>query len=127
MDEREQARIFQRVKSLTTPNFIAYMNHHKTEAYGLGITHMEEAMSCHKRISRPMIEEVLKKAEQIRTEWDDIEEITVDTTGQYLTPEEIMRNMSPTELAIFKLETDAHFEIGGRTFYIKPVEEAKAQ
>ena len=124
MDSRERSRLFQRVKSLTADNFINYLNGIQTQAYGLGITHMEQAMSCHQRISRPMIQQVLKKAEQIRIEWDGIEEVTVESAaiGQYRTPEEMMLNMSPTEAAIYKLESESYIEIGGKTFYVKPVE-----
>lgn len=129
MATREDAKLFQRVKSLTLDNFINFCNSIQTQAYGLGITHMTQAMSCHKRIYKPMIKQVLEKAEEIREKWDGIKEETIDSDSiaQYRTAEEIMKNMSPTELAIYKLESDGYFEIGGRTFYVKPVEEAKAQ
>ncbi|MEK5057683.1 hypothetical protein BK126_05290 [Paenibacillus sp. FSL H7-0326] len=129
MATREDAKLFQRVKSLTVDNFVNFCNDLQTKAYGLAVTHFEQAMSCNEKIYKPTRLEVLRKAEQIREEWDGIHEVTIESTAtaQYRTAEEIMMNMSPTELAIFKLETDAYFEIGGRTFYVKPVEEAKAQ
>ena len=72
MTDQEKKRIFQKVKSMTTAQYWDWLERVNTQAYLIGQDHMTEAMNCHPRISKRMVEEVKAKAAQIREEWDGI-------------------------------------------------------
>lgn len=81
----DKRRFFQKVKMMTQAQFFMTIDAISTEAYKMGVDHMVEAMSCHKRISKPMIQEVLKKKTEIRSKWDGISVYThpVEVNGTY--------------------------------------------
>lgn len=128
MNEREKKRQFQWVKSLSNETFWSWMNDIHTKVYALAMDHMKDAMSCHPRISKPMIADVLRKAEEIRERWDGLKTITVDDTvnQRFLTAEEMIHGLSPTEGMIYKLEKEAVFDIVGRKFLVVPISEEEA-
>ena len=72
MTDDQKKRIFQKVKSMTTAQYWDRLERVNTQAYLIGQDHMTEAMNCHPRISKRMVEEVKAKAAQIREEWDGI-------------------------------------------------------
>lgn len=80
MKEIDRRKAFQRVKGMTTQQFWEWMNWLHSKAYAKGVQHMEEAMSCHPRISQTMVSEVLEKAEEIRTSWDGMNTVTIEQT-----------------------------------------------
>lgn len=130
MDDREKRRQFQYAKSLSNDNFWSWMNHIHTKVYALAIEHMTDAMSCHQRISKSMIADVLRKAEEIREKWDGMETITVDDTVKkdFRTADEIILGLTPTEGAIYRLEKEAVIQIVGRDFFVVPIpKEEKAE
>jgi hypothetical protein len=72
MTEDQKRRIFQKVKSMTLAQYWDWLERVNTQAYLIGQDHMTEAMGCHPRISKKMVQEVKAKADQIREEWDGI-------------------------------------------------------
>lgn len=80
MNEQQRRKTFQRVKTLTNEQFWAWMNLVHNEAYHLGQKHVREAMECMLQISKPQIDAVMTKAEEIRETWDGMPTITVDET-----------------------------------------------
>lgn len=70
----DKRKIFQRMKSMTLDQFWQWMNVIHSDSYQLGMKHVKEAMEMHPRIYKPMIDEVLDKAKEIREEWDQIQE-----------------------------------------------------
>jgi hypothetical protein len=82
MNEREQRRAFQRVKSMSNAGFWEWMNVIHNRAYKLGQNHLREAMACHPRISAKMIDEVMVKSVEIREQWDGLVEMDVEHTQE---------------------------------------------
>ena len=72
MTDTQKRRIFQQIKSMTHAQYWDCLERVNTQAYLIGQDHMTEAMGCHPRISKKMVEEVKTKADQIREEWDGI-------------------------------------------------------
>lgn len=70
--QRKYKRMFQRIKNMTNEQFVTCMEVTFKTAYDLGRNNVFEAMSCHPRIYKPMIEQTRQKAEQIREEWDGL-------------------------------------------------------
>lgn len=124
MDERELTRKFQKMKSMSNKRFWQEMNDIHTRAYMKGFNHMKEAMECHPRISKPMVEQVLIKAEEIREQWDGLRTVTIDDTEaeQFKTATEIIHNLTATEAYIFNLQDEAVISIAGRHFKVQPVQ-----
>ncbi|MEE4577834.1 hypothetical protein [Paenibacillus polymyxa] len=83
MNEAEKRRAFQKIKSLSTKNFYRFMDATNSDAYDMAIKHMTEAMSCDPKISKPTINRVLAKAEEIRTLWDGINTYTADKVYKF--------------------------------------------
>lgn len=129
MDEDQKRRTFQQVKAMSKDTFWSWMNQLHTRAYALGIDHMTDAMSCQKRISKPMINQVLRKAEQIREEWDGLKMVTVDSTEgtEFKTADQIAQGFDSTEAAIYKLTEPHILHIGDKKFVIRPATEAEIQ
>ncbi|MEK3784726.1 hypothetical protein [Paenibacillus sp. FSL R5-0810] len=125
MDENQKRRVFQKVKSMSAKTFWQWMNDIHTRAYAKGITHMREAMECHPRISKPMVEQVLLKAEEIREQWDGLQTVTINDTEdeQFRTAAEIIHNLTPTEGFIYNLKEEAVIDIAGRQFKVQPVQD----
>lgn len=124
MDENEKRRAFQKVKSMSVKTFWQWMNDIHTRVYAKGVNHMKEAMECHPRISKPMVEQVLVKAEEIREQWDGLRTVTIDDTEeeQFKTATEIIHNLTATEAYIFNLQQEAVISIAGRHFKVQPVQ-----
>lgn len=80
MNEVDKRKIFQRVKGMTNEQFWVWFDQMHTRAYVLAVEHMQEAMSCHKRISRPMINQVMEKAEEVRELWVGARTVTASDT-----------------------------------------------
>lgn len=134
MDEREKKRQFQWVKTLSTEKFWSWMNQLHTRAYAKAVDHMREAMSCHPRISKRMVNEVLLKAEQIRTEWDGMRMVSVEATEgvEFKTATELIEGLNPTEAAVYQIEAEHMLWVKGRAFVVRPatqaeIEEAKTE
>ncbi|PAD73951.1 hypothetical protein [Paenibacillus campinasensis] len=123
--DRNLIRKFQKMKSMSNERFWQEMNDIHTRAYAMGIKHMREAMECHPRISKPMVQQVLIKADEIREKWDGLRMVTVDDTEseQFRTAAEIIHNLTPTEGYIFNLKEEAVISIAGRQFKVQPVQE----
>lgn len=129
MDDDQKRRTFQKVKTMSLNNFWSWMNQLHTRAYALGIEHMTDAMSCHPRISKPMRNQVLLKAEEIREVWDGLKMVTVDGTEgtEYKTADQIARGFDSTEAAIYKLTEPHILHIGDKKFVIRPATKAEIQ
>lgn len=123
MDDRELARKFQQLKSMSNKRFWQEMNNIHTKAYAKGMKHMQEAMGCHQRISKTMVDEVLLKAEEIREQWDGLKTVTVEDTesDQFKTATELIHNLTATEAYIFDLESEAVVTVAGRKFLVRPL------
>jgi hypothetical protein len=80
MNERQQIRTFQKLKSLSNKSFWTQMNVLHSKAYYLGQKHVEEAMACTPRISKNQIKAVMAKAVEIQEQWDRMKTITVEDT-----------------------------------------------
>lgn len=121
MDDDQKRRVFQKAKSLTTDKFWSWMNQLHTRAYALAIEHMTYAMSCHPRISKPMINQVMEKADEIREQWDGLKAVTVDDTEgiEFKTTDEMTKGFSPIEAAIYKMEEPGIVKIADRKFVIR--------
>lgn len=65
MDERQQRRNFQKLKSLTNEHFWQQMNVLHSKAYYLGQKHVQEAMACIPGITKKQIDAVMAKAVEI--------------------------------------------------------------
>lgn len=76
MNETKLRKYFQWVKQLSFERFKDEMNYAHTRAYYLGQKHLVEAMEMHPRISKPMVTQVMNKANEIRELWDGLEEVT---------------------------------------------------
>lgn len=122
MDENQKRRIFQYVKTLTLKKFWQWMNEVHTRAYAMRMNHIQEAMECHPRISKPMVEQVLRKAEEIREQWDGLKTVTVEDTesAAFRTSTEIIKDLTPTEAAIYNLTEEAVISISDRKFIVRP-------
>lgn len=125
MDDNQKRRLFQKVKTFSAKTFWQWMNEIHTRAYAKGMNHMKEAIECHPRISKPMVEQVLLKAEEIREKWDGLQTVTIDDTeaAQFKTAAEMIHNLTATEASIYKLEEKAVINIAGRNFVVEPVQE----
>lgn len=125
MEDRNFVRLFQKMKSMSNKRFWQEMNNIHTRAYAKAITHMKEAMECHPRISRPMVEQVLLKAEEIREQWDGLQTVTINDTEdeQFRTAAEIIHNLTPTEGFIYNLKEEAVIDIAGRQFKVQPIQD----
>jgi len=77
---RKQLREHKKKRSKNLNAFKAEQDELHTRAYNLAVKHMTEAMNCHKRISKKMVDEVLAKADEIRSDWDRINKVTVEAT-----------------------------------------------
>lgn len=123
--DRKFIRMFQKMKGMSNMQFWHAMNNLHTKAYAMGMNHMKEAMGCHPRISKPMIEQVYKKAEEIREQWDGLKLITVEDTEdvEFKTATELIHNLTATEAYIFNLKEEAVIYIAGRNFKVQPVQE----
>lgn len=75
MNETKLRKYFQWIKTLSFERFKDEMNYAHTRAYYLGQKHLVEAMEIHPRISKPMINQVMGKASEIRELWDGLEEV----------------------------------------------------
>jgi hypothetical protein len=80
MDERQQIRTFQKLKSLSNKRFWIQMNILHSKAYYLGQKHIREAMECIPGITKKQIDAVLVKAVEIQEQWDKLPTINVDAT-----------------------------------------------
>jgi hypothetical protein len=76
MENLKLRKYFQWVKQLSFERFKDEMNYAHSRAYYLGQKHLIEAMEMHPRISKPMVNQVIAKAEEIRELWDGLEEVT---------------------------------------------------
>jgi len=125
MDDNQKRRLFQKVKTFSAKTFWQWMNEIHTRAYAKGMNHMKEAIECHPRISKPMVEQVLLKAEEIREKWDGLQTVTIDDTeaAQFKTAAEMIHNLTATEASIYKLQEKAVINIAGRNFFVEPVQE----
>jgi hypothetical protein len=82
VNDIEKRKVFQQIKSMSAESFWSWFGVMTTRAYVQGIKHTEDAMSTHKRISRPMIDQVLDKVSEVRELWDGIHTMTIDTEEQ---------------------------------------------
>ncbi|MEN1985218.1 hypothetical protein [Paenibacillus hubeiensis] len=129
MNDDQKRRVFQKAKSMTKEGFWIWMNQLHTRAYAKAIEHMTDAMSCHPRISKPMINQVLIKAEEIREVWDGLKMVTVDGTEgtEYKTADQIAQGFDATEAAIYKLTEPHMLHIGDKKFVIRPATAAEIE
>ncbi|MBO2943631.1 hypothetical protein JJQ72_06515 [Paenibacillus sp. F411] len=125
MDENEKRRVFQWIKTLSMKTFWQWMNDVHTRAYAKGMNHMKEAMECHPRISKPMVDQVLLKAEEIREEWDGLKTVTINDTedAQFKTATELIHGLTATEAYIYDLQGEELIIIAGRRFMVRPAGE----
>lgn len=84
MEDRKKIRLFQKIKTYSNDRFWLQMNAWHSRAYFLSQKHMQEAMECMPGITKSQIEAVIKKAEQIRIEWDKLPNIDMDLTEDLL-------------------------------------------
>lgn len=77
-DKDKQRRFFQWIKSTTLEKFWKKLNQMHTDAYMLAEKHYDEAMSI--VLDRPQAAKVKAKADEIRTTWDNINDVTIDLT-----------------------------------------------
>jgi hypothetical protein len=85
MEDIQRRKMRQRMQSCSDKQFWEYMNAIHFGAYKAGQKHLLEAMACHPRISKPMIEQVEAKALEIRTEWDGMNEVVIEVSVDHLT------------------------------------------
>ncbi|MBD0381227.1 hypothetical protein [Paenibacillus sedimenti] len=83
-------KYWQRIKGLNFEHFSNAQNELHTRAYELAVQHVCEAMSCHPRISAKMVEEVKRKAVEIRENWDGCREVITFESTLELIIEEIL-------------------------------------
>ncbi|BFH70628.1 hypothetical protein J27TS7_57780 [Paenibacillus dendritiformis] len=121
--ERKVRKEFQRVKSMTAGGFEEWCNYLISAGYAVGVEHMMTAMETHPRIYRPMIVDVLKKADEIRETWDDVHIIRkVEEAPPVKSAEEIIHNLSPIEAELYRAEAGTTIRILGRTFRVEPIQ-----
>ena len=78
MDERQQRRIFQWVKSLSNEKFWSWMNWLHSQAYAKAVQHYTEAAEI---VLPPRLQKQLHaKATEIRETWDGMATVTLDDT-----------------------------------------------
>lgn len=64
----KQRKEFQKVKSMTNEQFLNYMDKERLKFFALGVYYIKKAMTAHKRVSGPMIEQILQDAIRMRRE-----------------------------------------------------------
>lgn len=122
MDERAWNRLFREIRSLTTEQFKQEMNVMHARAHSISTEQMVTALSCHPKVYKPMIKEILDKFNEIRGEWDGIaEKVTATIPYQYRTTDEIINGLNPTESEILAIETEQEITIKGKRYLIKPL------
>lgn len=78
MSNDQNRRFFQWVKSTTLDKFIRKINQLHTAAYELAEEHYAQAMYI--VLDKPVAAKVKAKADEIRTSWDNINDVTIDLT-----------------------------------------------
>lgn len=76
-DEIIKRRFFQQIKSMTYKSFNNTMIAIHSAAYEAGFKHVVEAMEMDPKIYKPTIDRVINKANQIRKEWDEVNDAEV--------------------------------------------------
>jgi DnaJ-domain-containing protein 1 len=80
MDERQQRRIFQWVKTLSNEKFWAFQNWLHSRAYAAAVQHYMEAAEI---VLPPRLQKQLhEKAAEIREQWDGMRAVTLEGTGR---------------------------------------------
>lgn len=77
MNEADRRRIFQRVKGMTQDGFEKWMDLTHTDVYRLAQKHYEEAIFI--ELPPAQQKKVLERARKIREEWDQVNEVPINT------------------------------------------------
>ncbi|TVX93025.1 hypothetical protein [Paenibacillus agilis] len=131
MDKEKQERMivreFQDIKWMTLEQFIDRANFYISCGYGTAMTHFIDAISCHPRISKPMLGQVLHKVDEIRELWDGV------TLGRKIQEapepklaEQYLNELTFIEAQLYGAKSGDVIQILGKRFRVEPLDEEGA-
>ncbi|MFW5433289.1 hypothetical protein [Paenibacillus apiarius] len=122
--DRRLRREFQQVKSMSIKNFELWSNSILSAGYATGIDHIVTAMEMHPKIYKPTLEAVLKKVDEIRSDWDNIDMFSkVEFAPEVKTAEEVIHELSAVEAKIYRTQENSIISILGKRFRVEALNE----
>lgn len=114
---------FQEIKWMTLERFVERVNYYISAGYATAEEHYHSAMSCHKRIYKPMIADVVRKVEEFREVMDGVHIVKkLQDAPELRTAEQIINNMTVTEHQLYTAQSGDIITIMDRKFRIEPLD-----